>query len=196
VAVEIDISSVPAEKRNNPQFTGLLARMQAAVDHPLWQAAFAIHETGHKFYLERMGITKFKFSPPRITYDPVKDNFDGYPASVQALDQPTPLTNPNFDRARFIVDLAKTKAAGSVFARELTGVPDQGVEEDRSSFAQGYSMLQSRFKQHNLPDLPISEQEAWNQADEEIRKDLRSPAFRRQRWAEAHEIKTKLFGEK
>jgi hypothetical protein len=194
VSVKIDISGVPADKQNDSKLTSLLAQMQAAVDNPSWQAAFSIHEAGHKFYIERMGVTAFKYIGPRIIYDATAADFIGYPAAVQAVDPPSPITAEGFDLGKVLVNLAKTKAAGGVFSRHLTGAPDQGDEEDRAEFARACEMLRDKLKE-KMPGIQIDENAAWQQAKDEILKDLRSPAFRRQRWEEAHEIKAKLFSQ-
>jgi hypothetical protein len=192
VSVKIDISDVPVDMRDDPRFTSLLAEMQAAVDDPKWQAAFSIHEAGHKFYIERMGVTNFKYIGPRIIYDTTAADFIGYPAAVQAVDSPSPITAEGFDLSKVLVNLAKTKAAGGVFSRCLTGAPDHGDEEDRAEFARACEMLRDKLKE-KMPGIQIDEDAAWQQAKDEILKDLRSPAFRRERWNEAHEIKASLF---
>jgi hypothetical protein len=166
--------------------------MQSAVDNPRWQAAFSIHEAGHKFYIEKMGVTAFKYIGPRIIYDATADDFTGYPAAVQAVNPPSPITAEGFDLKKVLVDLAKTKAAGGIFARQLTGAPDHGDQEDRAEFTRGCDMLRDKLKE-KMPGIKIDEEAAWQLATDEILKDLRSPAFRRQRWEEANEIKAKLF---
>jgi hypothetical protein len=55
-------------------------------------------------------------------------------------------------------------------------------------------MLRNKLKE-KMPGIQIDEDAAWQQAKDEILKDLRSPVFQRQRWEEAHEIKAKLFAQ-
>ena len=53
-------------------------------------------------------------------------------------------------------------------------------------------MLRDKLKE-KMSGIQIDENASWQQAKDETLKDSRSPAFRRQRWEEAHEIKAKLF---
>jgi hypothetical protein len=186
--VQIDISGVPVGKRSDPRFTNLLAQMQAAVNDPAWQAAFGIHEIGHKIYLEKMGVTGFDFIGPRVEYDAAKDEFAGYTAAVKAQNIPLLVAN-GFDFNKWLNQLARSKAAGGVFSRRLTEAPDHGDAEDRSEFSRGCDMLREK-----MPGLQIDEDAIWKEAQEEILKDLRSPAYRRQCWDEANKIKAQLFG--
>lgn len=110
------------------------------------------------------------------------------------MDPPSPITAEGSDLSKVLVNLAKTKAAGRVFSRHLTGAPDHGDEEDRVEFARACEMLLEKLKE-KMSGIQIDEDAAWQQAKDEILKDLRSPAFRRQRWEEAHEIKAKLFAQ-
>jgi hypothetical protein len=185
--VEIDISKVPAEKRNDPKFLELLAQMQAALANPKWQAAFCIHEAGHKIYLSRFGITQFTFIGPYIVYDAARDDFDGYPLAVKA--EPVPLTAEGFDFEGWLVRVAQAKAAGGVFARRLTNAPDQGDAEDKDEFKRACALLREK-----MPKLQIDEEGIWKHAQEEISKELRSPEFRRNAWTQANEIKIQIFG--
>src|SRR5258708_2062596 len=113
--VEIDISKVPIEKRNDPKFLELSRQMRDALENPRWKAAFCIHEAGHKIYLSRFGITQFIFIGLYILYDTARDDFYGYPVAVKA--EPVPLTAEGFNIERWLVSVAQAKAAGGVFAR-------------------------------------------------------------------------------
>jgi len=161
--------------------------MQSAVNNPKWQAAFSIHEAGHKIYLSKLGITEFKYIPPNITYDVAKDEFNGYPAAVKA--EPVPVSAEGFSVDKWLLQLAQSKAAGGVFSRRLTAAPDHGDAEDRTEFTRACDLLREK-----LPGLQIDENAIWEQAQETIMKELRSPAFCRECWKEANEIKQKLFG--
>jgi hypothetical protein len=187
VAVEIDISDVPHEKRDDLKFVELLRQMQAAVNNRKWQTAFSVHEAGHKVYLSRLGITEFAFIGPKITYDKHRDDFDGYPAAVKA--EPVPLRAEGFDIDNWLLQLAQSKAAGSVFSRSLTAVPDSGDTEDRHEFSYACNLVREK-----LPEHPIDEERIWNEAQEAVKRDLRSPSFRRKCWQEANEVRQKLFG--
>lgn len=186
--VQIDISAVPVEKRDDHRFTRLLQQMQAAVNAPAWQATFCIHEIGHKIYLEKMGVTGFDFIGPRIVYDATEDEFAGYTAAVKAQNIPMLVAN-GFDFNNWLNQLAQSKAAGGVFSRRFTGAPDHGDAEDRAEFSRGCDMLREK-----MSGLQIDEDAIWKQAQEEIMKDLRSPTYRRQCWDEASKIKAQLFG--
>ena len=185
--IDIDISGVPAEKRNRPTFLELQTQMQAAVNNPKWRAAFAAHEAGHKIYLERLGVTKFEFIGPHINYDAERDDFDGSPAAVKA--EPVSLSAAGFNFDEWLLKLAQTKAAGAVFSRVLTEAPNHGEGSDWEEFKQACDSLNEA-----MPDRNINAEAVWGQAKDAIQRELRKPAFRKECWREAKEIEASVFG--
>jgi hypothetical protein len=161
--------------------------MQAAMNNPKWQAAFCIHEAGHKIYLSRFGITEFNFVGPYIVYDEKRDDFDGFPAAVKA--EPVPLAAEGFNFEAWLSGVAQANAAGGVFSRKLTAAPDHGDTEDKDKFRFACALLRGK-----MPNLQIDREKIWKQAQEVVEKELRSPEFRRNCWKEANEIKQKIFG--
>jgi hypothetical protein len=187
MTIEIDISQVPADKQQRPDFIELRGQMQAALSNSKWIGAFCIHEAGHKIYLSRLGVTEFKYIGPRIIYNGQQGTLDGYPVAVKA--EPKPLTADGFDFKDWLSKIAQAKAAGGVFSRTLTAAPDNGDSEDKDSFKSACDMLRAK-----MPSLEIDEEALWKEAQEIVAKELRSPKFRQECWKEANEIRQKLFG--
>ncbi|MGB9010627.1 MAG: hypothetical protein WCC18_18595 [Candidatus Acidiferrales bacterium] len=187
-AIPIDISEVPQSKRNDPDFINLHAQIGQVLRMPKWLHAFSIHETGHWIYLQRVGVTNFRFNGPTIIYDPNTNQFVGYPASVQPL---IGSVNPdNFDFAKWIFDVMKGFAAGGVFSRELTAAPDSGDEEDRQNFE---AILNSICDK--VPGIALDRDALWKDAQDAVKQELRSPAFRKEAWEKAAELREKIFGQ-
>jgi hypothetical protein len=189
MARTIDISSVPVDKRQRPDFVNLYSQIQAAINNPAWVIAFCVHEAGHKIYISRFGVTGFQFLGPRITYDPRQDTFDGFPAAVTTTTPPKPLTAVGFNFDQWLAGIAQTKAAGGVFARVLTPAPDGGDEDDKEEFLDACISLHTA-----MPNLYFDEESVWQEAQEAITKELRSPVFRKECWDEANKIRQEIFG--
>jgi hypothetical protein len=187
MTIQIDVSQVPQDKLNDPDFLNLRAQIEQVLRIPSWLHAFSIHETGHWIYLQRVGLTDFRFYGPRITYDPTTNQFDGYPAAVQpqigSVD-PSPT-----DLGKWLFDVMKGFAAGGVFSRELTAAPDSGDEEDRQNFQAMYDLILEK-----APELPFDRDALWTEAQEAVKQELRSPAFRKEAWDKAAELREKIFG--
>lgn len=189
MACTIDISSVPVDKRQRPDFVNLYSQIQAAINNPNWVTAFCVREAGYKIYISRFGVTGFQFLGPRITYDPQQDTFDGFPAAVTTTTPPKPLTAGGFNFDQWLASIAQTKAAGAIFARVLTSAPDRGDENDKEQFLDACISLHTA-----MPNLYFDEEAVWQEAQEAITKELRSPDFRRECWDEANKIRQEIFG--
>jgi hypothetical protein len=183
----IDLSQVPSDKLNHPDFINLKNQMEHALSQDLWIKAFCIHEAGHMTYFKQAGITQFAFDGPRIIYNGETDNFDGYMASVIPKAGAAPQKAEKVQE--FFSTLAKAHVAGRVFTRQLTNAPDSGEEEDRHNFDKLCSELESGF-----PGITIDRKESWEQAEKEVLIDLRNPAFKTNAWQTAKEIEKTLFG--
>jgi hypothetical protein len=186
-AITIDISEVPPNKLNDPDFINLRTQIELVLADPQWLQAFSVHETGHWIYLQRVGVTDFLFFGPRITYDPTTNQFDGYPASLQP--QVGNVDPDNFDFVKWIFDLTKGFAAGGVFSRELTAAPDSGDEEDRQNFEAICNVILQQ-----MPGMSLNSDALWVEAQEAVKQELRSPAFRKVAWKKAAELREKIFG--
>ena len=128
--IQIDVSKVPEGKRDHPDFLGLKAQMEQALSQQKWINAFCIHEAGHMIYLTRIGIIEYAYQGPRIEHNEQQNTFDGFMASVQPLSKPD---LGNSDPAEIINTATKAYAAGGIFAKRLTGAPDQGDQQDRDN---------------------------------------------------------------
>jgi hypothetical protein len=186
--IKIDISEVPADKLDHPDFLSLKASMEAALSQPQWVSAFCIHEAGHMTYFEQLGTTKFVFSGPRICPSG-PDTFDGYMATVKPESIPAMVNVERFQENLNIA--AKAYVAGHIFTKRLTGAPDTGAEEDRFNFSELCATVE---KSAGSPPGTIDVSESWATAETEVLHDLRSPQFRRDAWATADKIRANLFG--
>jgi hypothetical protein len=189
--VKIDTSQVPPEKLDHSDFLKLHAQIAQALANQKWRFAFSVHETGHLIYLTRAGFKDFLYLGPRIVYDAEKDEFNGFPAAVQP--QFGKIDAPDFELDKWILDVANGYAAAGVFAHELTAAPDVGDEQDRQNFEAFCDLVLQHATQH-ATNLSIDRIATWKQAEDAVRKDLRSPAFRKEVWQKAAEVRERLFG--
>lgn len=185
--VEIDISQVPEDKRNHPDFIELRQQIAAALDSQAWRSAFSVHEAGHWIYFERAGVTRFLVEGPRIIYTPVQDEFSGFPASVQPQAMSPKSEMAYEELLAWFFDLTKGYVAGGVFAGILTTAPDVGNQQDRENYEAQCDGLQAK-------GITVDRNGIWNEAELAVRTELRNPAFKRQAWAKAAELREQLFG--
>ena len=75
-------------------------------------------------------------------------------------------------------------------ARELTTAPDSGDEEDRQNFQAMCDLILEK-----APELAFDRDALWTEAQEAIKQELRSPAFRKEAWDKAAELREKIFGQ-
>jgi hypothetical protein len=181
----IDMSNVPKDKLNRPDFLGLKAEMEGALENKNWTKAFCIHEAGHIMYLSELGATQFIYAGPRIKYNEQTDTFDGYMASVSP--QSLPRFKEGDDISNFSTLVAKSYAAGGVFTKRLTNASDQGDQGDREIFDSICASVEQKAR------VTIDRETAWKQGQEDVAKDLRSPQFRTNAWKKAAEL-AKKFG--
>lgn len=186
--IKIDTSQVPVEKVDRPDFKSLRAKIERAVGDQKWLQAFSIHETGHWIYFQRAGLKDFLYNGPRIVHDPVKDEFVAYPAALQPLT--AKLDPEGFGSQRMFFNLAKAHAAGGIFSRELAGAPDHGDTDDRKRFDAICDVILQK-----VPAASLDRDAVWTRAQEYVKRDLRSPAFRQEAWEKAAELRQKIFKE-
>lgn len=160
--------------------------MESALSQQKWINAFCIHEAGHITYFSQMGITEYDFRGPRIAYNQEKDAFDGYMVSVKPKNIPAVTSLEGFQRS--LKTIAKAYVAGKIFTRVLTDAPDAGEQEDRQNFDNACRMVESIFSGQT-----IDREESWNQAEKDVRLDLRSPQFRTKAWETARTTERKIF---
>jgi len=180
----IDTSGVPPEKLTDPRLLGLKGQMQQALQNRKWVDAFCIHEAGHMIYLEKMGVMEFVFTGPRIEYDAIRDDYDGYMASVQA--QTIPVLPDDADPLEVVDAGARAWAAGGVFTEKLTAAPDNGAQGDRELFNAICDAIEMKHS------LGLDREQSWKQGREDVFNDLRSPAARERAWEKAHEIRSRF----
>jgi predicted Ser/Thr protein kinase len=93
----------------------------------------------------------------------------------------------SIDLGVFLTTVAKAYAAGGTFAKQVTGAPDQGDQQDRDNLD---SLCDSIEQQYSIA---LDRDASWKQAHEDVKKDLRSPAFQAKAWEKAREIQ-RIFG--
>lgn len=180
----IDTSRIPQDKLTDPRFLQLHTNMMNALSNPLYINAFCVHEAAHIIYFRRMGATEFTLNGPRIEYDQAMDEFDGYMADVKV--ESLNMEPSDVEVINLVRQAARGHAAGGIVARAMTNVSDGGDEEDRRRFI-------SLCEAARISE-PAERQAIWLQAGEDVRQDLRSPAFKSEIWAKAKEIKLQIFG--
>lgn len=129
--VRIDFEQVPKERRGDPRFVGIRARINATYSDPNLIQQIAMHEAAHAIFLEEADTVGIKFFGPKIFYDSTKENpFDYQNASTKGSGRGG---KQSFDAA-WILKGAKACFAGGVAVRELMGVSDGGDATDTGLF--------------------------------------------------------------
>lgn len=188
--IHIDISGVPPDRWEHPNFLQLRLQMETALSQRAWINAFCIHEAGHMTYCRELGVTDYDFLGPRISYDRGGDSFDGYMAAVQPKGIPRPYPDAS-DTQKILNTVAKACVAGLVFTRTLTSAPDSGEAEDRQRFHDLCRVAEGNLS--GASDTVIDRKKSWEIAEKEVLVDLRSPQFRLKAWETARAIEDWLF---
>ena len=126
----IDISEISPEQRNDPEFLSLRHGMQMALADDRWLTAICIHEAAHLCYFLKAGCSDPMFRGPRILFDTEKQVFNGYQASIEFRGKDDAVIG-RLTIGEWVSTYALACAAGGAAAKQLTGAPDSGDEEDR-----------------------------------------------------------------
>jgi hypothetical protein len=126
---KIDLSEVPPDRRNDPRFIALYARLQSDLSDDRQIEAISIHEAAHLAYFTKAGSADFSIKGPRIVYGAQKDVFEDYGASVRFAGRDDAIISrlsPN----EWVYLYSLGCAAGGVAARKLASAADGGDGDD------------------------------------------------------------------
>jgi hypothetical protein len=170
-----DKSGVPSEKLTDPRVKEIEHRLREVVSDKKRRRCACVHEAAHFVYAKRAGAIDFTFRGPAILYDERTDTFGGSIAAVQ----PTfPDKRPEECTA---LAVARWHAAGCMAECLLT---DSG---DIRSDSLDFEVFRKRFSELR------GNEEIWEEAKRDVRKDLRSPARRKELWAVADQLEKEFF---
>jgi hypothetical protein len=185
--VLIDISGVPNDKRNRPDFLFKFSVLQERLKSSEHIREVCIHETGHFIQAGKMGAEteNFEFAGPRIIYNADFDIFDTYSASVNLKSVKVDTTRFANDEALFFA-VAVLHAAGGVYATVLAHSLDPGDTEDRELF---HTACQK------VPQFAAREDEFWVKAQDAISQSLKNEENQKRAFKIADDLKPFLFPE-
>ena len=174
-----DKSEIPSAKLNDPRLKRVEQRLSEHVSDKKLRRSACVHEAAHFLYGKRTGAIDFTFRGPAILYNELTDEFSGSIAAVRPI---FPDKKPNECSEQAI---ARMLVAGCIAEGLLT--ESGGVRSD-SLDLEGFK---KRFREiRSNEDISRN----WEAAKRDVRKDLRSPAFRKELWALADELEKKFFG--
>lgn len=179
--IMLDKRRVPVEKRHDPRLLEIEKAHDLAMQDPSFRLHVCLHEVGHAFYMERLGARKLIFHPALAWHHADTDTFDVGNMAVQG----------DFGEEAICVDLlaiARWHVAGGVVQHALAVSPDN-IDSDEQDFEAFADMAQ----EHGATRDDVREH--WEMAKEDVRRDLRSPAFRRALWNRAKALEKVMFGE-
>jgi hypothetical protein len=169
---------VPLGERRNPVDIIQATEIALARDPPR-RLAVALHEAGHVLYARRAGAIEIVYHGP-LEYPGRPDDLGE--AGVQPV---FPYTGAHIP----LLAMARWFSAGSVVKRVLAPSFWEDGEDgtDWDVFVEYANKLLAA-------SCPANEQlrQYWVQAQQDVERDLRSPAFRREMWALAREVEKKI----
>lgn len=177
----LDKSLVPVEKREDSRLLEIEKAHDLAMQDPAFRLHVCLHEIGHAVYMERLGAKKLIFHPALVWYHAETDTFDVGNMGVQG----------DFGEEGITADLlaiARWYVAGGVVQHTLAVSP-LNIDSDEQDFESFTAVAQ----EHGA--TPEDIQEHWDKAKEDVCRDLRSPAFRRELWSRAKALERVMFGD-
>ena len=166
----IEISEVPIDRQSDPRFIEFCARIQNS--DPRQITATCVHEAAHGIYMRRAGAIDLKRRGIVVGYDSQQDDFFISPAAVAPV-------FPKPWKARLDA-VARYYAAGGVAMRRLTTETHTGDEKDFDDFC--------GFCNDYFPQEAANAARRWREGQDAVQRDLRTPAFRQEVWAEARQF--------
>lgn len=181
--VQIDISQVPEEKRNDPRFWARLAAMQQDLLEPKKIHAVCVHEAAHAVFRILAGTKQLPSATgPRISYDAAKDEFNGTMASIKFEDRNV----GDIPADKWFDYITKSYAAGGVAARVLANSVETGDDDDdRENFNRAFALMK--------PYMTRSAEEQWIATQHAVENDLRQTRIQKWILDYAEDLKTELF---
>jgi hypothetical protein len=162
-----DKSEIPSAKLNDPRLKQAKQRLCDHVRDRKLRRSTCVHEAAHFVYGERAGVIDFEFRRPTIRYDQTSDKFDSTIASVRPI---FPDKKPEQCSEQAI---ARMLVAGCIAECLLT---ESG---DMRSDSMDFEVFRKRFIEFRSNEELLG---SWEAAKRDVRKDLRSPALRKELW--------------
>jgi hypothetical protein len=185
MSVVIKISDkVSDEQRLDPRFQKLLKNSEVffnSAGSANYKLMLGLHEAGHAYFAAKSGATNIRFCGPTMQWD-TRPLYD-CPAISRSSISWTPVVGGS------IVEGIKPHIGGYICRRELSGSPN-----DKIAIGMDLQGAREWFEQ-NVGTGDEAFQNALEDAEREILKDLRSPATRHQIWDEARRFVREIFGE-
>ena len=210
--ISIDISDIHPAQRADPRFIKLLDFTTGWMNGPEFLAAKAktcLHEACHVFYSRRAGFEP-EFYGPGIDYFRDVDRFRWHPGSIEGLPLSTDVSMAHLTKifySPYVV--CPVLIAGNHEMDLWPGSCDREILRDH--YTEKITFDWGEFVQSGAPDNHVALIEgesirSWyerksepgflrlvEEANAEILRDLRSPAFRRSLWACSREFEQKIF---
>ena len=180
-------SELTDELRTHPKCQEELDDLVSTLRQPAYLDLFSIHEAGHEIYFRKAGVTHFFFQPPRIVYR--KDNREKPFLGQWAIIRIREYACPGGDD--WLLKLARGYAAGGRCSMQLTSTDYAGDTIDRQLFEETYI---AAFPGVNVDDAMKKDiEKMWQDAKDDVNRDLNEYELQREVRAKAQEIKPQLF---
>lgn len=179
IVIKIDPSVTP-EQRADERFIKLLAEAQQAFNyrfHPMMRNLISLHEGAHSYFAKKAGAIDVVFLGPEILWDVRND--------CPAISHSSCVWTTSADAP--VLDTLKGYVAGYICRREMSSVPNDAV-----AIGADRDVARVYFNERVGGDDKAF-QTAIKDAEDTVLIDLRSPAVRREVWAEAKRFREEVF---
>jgi hypothetical protein len=174
----VDKSRIPPDKQKDVRLVKAEQDLLSAMGNEQHCLQVCVHEAAHAIYMERVGVVPVLHGPVAF-YDSTTDTFDLGEAAVHG--------NAGDGVNVESLAMARWYVAGGVAVSVLIGEGEDPIEPgDEQDFGVFTAEL---VKAGASPEQIASH---WEQAKRDVKNDLRSPAFRRQIWDRARDLKQQL----
>jgi hypothetical protein len=174
--LEIDVSKVPLDKREDPRFVAIFNRLRDLISNDDSLEEICTHEGAHLYYFTQSGLTEFRIEGPFISYDAQNDTFDFSAATTRAVKWGEAFTNS--DPYYRITRMAVISVAGEI---ATLAILNRGAGTNAGD--------RERFKAfcESMGEI------IWTAAQDAVRKDLKNPAIQSAIRLVAEEVKRLLL---
>jgi hypothetical protein len=158
--LEIDVSKVPLDKREDPRFVAIFNRLRDLISNDDSLEEICIHEGAHLFYFTQSGLAEFGIEGPFISYDAQNDTFDFSGATARAVKWGEPFASA--DAFYRITRMAVISVAGEIATLAILNRGAGTNVGDHERFKALYETMCETI---------------WTKAQEAVRTDLQNPAI-------------------
>jgi hypothetical protein len=176
VPLEIDVSNVPLDKREDPRYVAIFNRLQNELSDERSFEEICTHEGAHLYYFVQGGLSEFKINGPFISYHAQNDTFDFNGANVQEAKWGEPFTS--LDPSGRMQRMAIIGVAGEIATLALLNRGAGTNIGDHQAFKKYCEQMCELF---------------WSAAQEHVRKDLQNPDIQSAIRLLAEEVKRQLL---